>query len=215
MITELLTVKTRLSIPQFETDEDTIIENFIKLMTARFDLECDRKLERQASAEFCFDGSTTSILVDRYPLESVTSFWLKENETDGWVEQTGVEHLISPSKCLLTLQTPLGYAGTVGKIIFDGGYVMPGITATAGQTELPDDLEQAAVEQVAYLYSNSARIGIVSAGGGAGAVDLLREMRLLPEGDTVADGNIWLKFMQIDLLPQVINVLNRYKRMVW
>ena len=33
-----------------------------------------------------------------------------------------------------------------------GGYVLPGTTPSAGQTALPDDLEQAAVEQVAYWF---------------------------------------------------------------
>jgi len=37
-------------------------------------------------------------------------------------------------------------------VTYTAGYVLPGDTPAAGQTALPDDLEQAAVEQVAYWF---------------------------------------------------------------
>jgi len=42
-----------------------------------------------------------------------------------------------------------------------GGYVLPGTTPSAGQTALPDDLEQAAVEQVAYWFRNRDNTGLL------------------------------------------------------
>jgi hypothetical protein len=39
------------------------------------------------------------------------------------------------------------------------GYVMPGTSPGAGQTALPSDLEQAAVEQVAYWFQNRDKLG--------------------------------------------------------
>ncbi|HWX22592.1 MAG TPA: hypothetical protein VN578_22040 [Candidatus Binatia bacterium] len=39
-------------------------------------------------------------------------------------------------------------------------YVLPGTSSAPGQTALPDDLEQAAVEQVAYWFQNREHLGL-------------------------------------------------------
>jgi hypothetical protein len=61
----------------------------------------------------------------------------------------------------------------------------------AGQTPLPDDLEQAAVEQVASWFQTRDMLGLV---------------RNRPwQGD-------YQQFAQLDLLPNVKAVLTRYER---
>jgi len=69
--------------------------------------------------------------------------------------------------------------------------VLPGTTPGAGQTALPDDLEQAAVEQVAYWYQNRDKLGLV---------------RIWPHDGTFET------FAQLDLLLQVKAVLRKYER---
>ena len=68
---------------------------------------------------------------------------------------------------------------------------MPGDTPAAGQTALPDDLEQAAVEQVAYWFRNRDKSGLI---------------RSWPHFGTCET------FVQSDLLLVVRTVLKKYER---
>jgi len=58
---------------------------------------------------------------------------------------------------------------------------------------LPDDLEQACIEQVAYWYQRRAQLGLVS----------------ISSGDSTVQ-----QFQSSDLLPQVRAVLTHYERWV-
>jgi len=70
---------------------------------------------------------------------------------------------------------------------------LPGTTPGAGQTALPDDLEQAAVEQVAYWFRNRDKTGLI---------------RSWPHQGT------YESFLQSDLLLEVRAVLKKYQRYV-
>jgi hypothetical protein len=72
-----------------------------------------------------------------------------------------------------------------------GGYVMPDTAPDAGQTALPADLEQAAVEQCAYWFQNRDKLGL---------------LRHRPNQGT------YIQLASLDLLPSVAAVLNRYTR---
>jgi len=69
----------------------------------------------------------------------------------------------------------------------------PGDTPDAGQTALPDDLEQAAVEQVAYWFRNRDKTGL---------------LRSWPHDGT------YEAFLQSDLLLEVRSVLRKYERLI-
>src|SRR6266550_8600675 len=98
MLTQLSTVKSRLALTV--TDYDTLLTNAINAVSARFDKECHRTLARTTTATHEFDADDTEILPPCYPIESVTKFELKFNETDGWSEQTGVQYLIR-TRCVI------------------------------------------------------------------------------------------------------------------
>ncbi len=104
MLTQLNTVKSRLALTV--TDYDDILTSAIKAVSARFDKECNRTLARTTASTHEFDSNDTEILPPRYPVEAVTKFELKTNETDGWVEQTGIEYLIR-RQCVISLSVPL------------------------------------------------------------------------------------------------------------
>jgi hypothetical protein len=214
MLTTLPTIKSRLGLPAFETAADAVLTNFIKLVSARFELECDRRFARATEAVFDFTADACEVRADRYPIEAVAGFYLRSRETEDWLEQTGVDYVISPARAVIALAAPLGAASEPARVIFTGGYVLPGNTPGAGQTALPDELEQMAVEQVAYLYSNRNRFGLISVGGGS-AIDILRELELLPAASTPSTGSVWFKFAQVDLLPAVQAVLLKHRRMLW
>src|SRR5882672_9540657 len=105
MLTLLSTVKARLAITV--TTYDDILTNAIKAVSARFDKETSRTLSRTVTLTEEFNPDDTEILVPCYPVEAVTKWELKSNETEGWIEQTNVEYLIRRS-CVISLAQPLG-----------------------------------------------------------------------------------------------------------
>src|SRR6266550_2680867 len=104
MLTQLSTVKSRLAL--VVTDYDDLLTNAIRAVSARFDKETNRTLSRTTTATHEFDATDTEILPPCYPVESVTKFELKSNETDGWSEQTAVQYLIRRA-CVVSLSSPL------------------------------------------------------------------------------------------------------------
>src|SRR6266576_2009346 len=165
MLTQLSTVKSRLAL--LVTDYDDLLTNAIKAVSARFDKETNRTLSRTTAATHEFEVDGTEVSPPCYPIESVTKFELKSNETDGWSEQTGVKYLICRA-CVISVSYPLTRHSTLGgslaPVTYTGGFVLPGDTPAAGQTALPDDLEQAAVEQVAYWFRNREKTGLLRSG---------------------------------------------------
>jgi hypothetical protein len=132
----------------------------------------------------------TEIRVARYPIEAVSQFHLQDNETDGWQLQSEVDYVLRRA-CVISLGGAFGCQRQQAKVTYTGGYVLPGTTPGSGQTALPDDVEQACVEQVAYWYQNRHRLGLLS---------------------VPADGRTFYQLAQIDLLPQVEGVLRKHER---
>ena len=197
MLTQLATVKARLALTV--SDYDELLTGAIKGVSARFDRECNRAFARTVNATHEFDAGALELRPECYPIESVSKFELKANETDGWTEQTGVEFLIR-RQCVISLRHSLSSlpstlsplpTSCLGRVTYTGGYVLPGTMPGAGQTPLPDDLEQAAVEQVAYWYRNRDKLGLT---------------RNWPHDGTYEG------FAQLDLLHEVKAVLKKYER---
>jgi len=159
----------------------------IEAVSVQFDKQCNRAFARSESATEEFEGDETEIIPVCYPIEAVTRFDLKTNKSDGWVEQTNAEFVVR-RECLVSLARPLGTFRQQGRMTYTGGYVLPG---GAGQTALPADLEQAAVEQVAAWFQNRDKLGLV---------------RHWPKGV------IYEEFAQTDMLVSVTSVLEKYRR---
>src|SRR5207302_1338842 len=141
----------------------------------------NRTLARAVNAREEFAADQLELCLSRYPIESVTKFELKEKESSGWVEQTGVEFLIRRN-CVISLLSQLSTLNSQpaqARITYTGGYVMPGTTPGAGQTALPDDLEQAAVEQVAYWFQNRDKLGLLRIWPHQGTYEQFAELDLL------------------------------------
>jgi hypothetical protein len=130
-----------------------------------------------------------------YPIESVTKFETKVSEADGWVDQTASVQYLIRRACVISLSSPLSTLNpqpSTCRLTYSGGYVLPGTTPSAGQTPLPDDLEQAAVEQVAYWFQARDKLGLLTN---------------WPAGGT------YQRLLQSDLLPEVRAVLKKYQRL--
>jgi hypothetical protein len=190
MLTQLATLKARLKIDATYLVEDDLLTNFIKLTSDRFENECNRTFARAVGATEEFNGEELEIIVANYPLEAVSAWHLKTNETEGWVAQTGVDYLIRRGS-VLSLYARLGTAKQIGRVTYTGGYVLPVDTVGSGQTALPDEIQFACVEQCAYLFQNRNRLGMTAITGEGGSVQ---------------------QFAQIDLLPSVKATLKAYER---
>ena len=194
MLTQLSTIKSRLALTV--TDYDDLLTNAIKAVSARFDRECDRAFARTVNVTHEFDAAELELRPECYPVESVSKFELKANETDGWTELTSVKFLLR-RQCVISLPSPLSTINSppstplLARVTLTGGYVLPGDTPAAGQTPLPDDLEQAAVEQAAYWFRNRDKTGLI---------------RSWPHDGT------YEAFAQSDLLLEVRAVLKKYQR---
>ena len=200
MLTQLTTIKNRLAIASADTQYDALLTNAICAISARFDRECRRTLARTVNAAQEFDAVETEFCVACYPIETVARFEVKAGETGGWVEQPAPEYLIRAG-CIISLSAPLGFQpSTINhqpllcRVIYTGGYVLPDAAPEAGQTALPADLEQAAVEQAAFWFANRDRVGVI---------------REWPKG------GLYQQFVDIDLVPSVRAVLAKYARVLW
>ena len=193
MLTTLVAIKSRLGLDTFDTTDDPLLTNLLKHVSARFAAECNRIFDYGAALTFEFRANDTNIIVDHPPIELVSKFELKSTEAEGWVLQSAIDYLLSPQKTLIELAQPLGQSGQLGRVTYNGGYLLPGTAPVPGALTLPDDLEQACIEQVAYWYQRRAQLGLMSVSNDSGIVQ---------------------QFQSSDLLPQVRAVLKHYERWV-
>src|SRR6266481_3476230 len=103
--TTLATLKARLAIEEFNVEFDSLLTSAMDAISARFDRECNRTFARTENLTHEFAGDDLEIMPECYPIETVTKFELKENETDGWIEQPDFVFLIRHA-CLVSLQPP-------------------------------------------------------------------------------------------------------------
>ena len=195
MLTDLATVKTRLALDPFDATYDSLLLRAIVAISARFDRETNRCLARTENATCEFPAHQTEILVPCYPIESVSKFELKTSQSEGWIEQPGIDFLVSRN-CVIVLGSPLRSSASglqLARVTYTGGYLVPGSPDLPGATRLPAELEQAAVEQTAFWFQTRDKVGVT---------------RQWPR-----DGS-YVEFADPDMLPSVRKVLERYTRYV-
>jgi len=193
MLTQLATLKSRLGLEIFDTTDDLVLTSILKHVSARFAAECNRIFDYGAGLTYEFRANQINIIVDHPPIELVSQFHLKTTEAEGWVLQLSIDYLLSEKKSVIELAVPLGTSRQLGRVTYTGGYILPGATPTGNQIALPDDIEQACIDQVAYWYQRRTQLGLVS----------------VTSGDSTVQ-----QFQTSDLLPQVQAVLKHYERWV-
>ena len=182
MLTQLSTVKTRLAIDPLDITNDALLTSAILAVSARFDQETNRTLERTENATFEFPATDTEILVPCYPVETVAKFELKSSEAEGWVEQPGIEYLLRRA-CIISLHSAfrtLHSALWRARVTYTGGYLAPGSASQPGAAALPADLEQAAVEQTVFWFQTRDMVGVLRQWPHGGNYEQLADLDLLP-----------------------------------
>src|ERR1051325_5084320 len=130
MLAQLSTLKSRLGFEQFDTTDDLILTNLLRHVSGRFALECNRIFDYGAGITYEFRAEQINIVVNRPPIELVTQFELKTTESEGWLPQSSISYLRSPTKALIELQEPLGISGQLGRVTYTGAYILPGTSPT-------------------------------------------------------------------------------------
>ena len=189
MLTTLPTVKTRLAISPVDTTHDDLLTSFIAAASAHFNKKCNRIFGRAETTEE-FPADQTEILPAYYPLGPITSFQIKSTEGEDWVNVDDVEYLVRKG-CVISLSTRLGTWRQQARVLYFGGYYAPDDPNYPSDNPLPDDLQQAAVEQVATWFLHRDYPGLI---------------RHWPSG------GVFQMFSQLPLLPSVEAILSRYTR---
>lgn len=190
MLTTLTNFKLRAGLTG--TEDDTLITALCNAVESQFNAWCNRVFARSATAEYIFPADRVAILLPHYPVESVTGLYLRDSSAASWVEQTGLLHELDATAGILTLMSPLGGAYQRARAVYAGGYVLPGTSPGTGQTALPLEVEQAAIEQALHLYHRRHDLRFTDTAGQGVAARQLRE---------------------VDLLPSVVTYLQTYRRM--
>lgn len=211
MLAKLSTIKERLGIPSYETAQDKVINFYLKMTSYRFEKECNRFFARKENFSEEFPADETEIAVCRYPVETISSFEVLKNGADGWQPVMDVEYVLR-NQCVVSLRESLGDWMQRARIIYTGGFVLPGNSLAEGQTPLPEDIELACVEQTAYMYQNRERLGLVGFAGLRSDYMKLFDKSSLSTDEQNQGIRMFMQFERIDLLPSVLAILARYKR---
>jgi hypothetical protein len=194
MLTQLASLKSRLSIDPFDIKDDTLLTNLILLVTARFDNQTNRKLAYAQNITDDFQGDETELRLSHYPVDETQpiTFQRLTKASEGWQAISDAEYVLRAG-CIISLISELGRWKEQIRVTYSGGYVLPGSNPppSTPNPQLPDDLQQSCVEQCAYLYQNKDRLGLAMVAQEGGRIQ---------------------QFPKIDFLSSVASVLAKYER---
>ena len=191
-IVTLAEMKAELGID--DTDDDSVLTEWMEGLQGRFDEFLERTLLRSASETEILDGGSRFIYTKRWPIESVTSIHIASDQDwdNGTVlDATVPDYLIDQDRGKIsygvgTYQWPDGFQNI--RVIYAGGYVACDGSPTGDQTAMPDAIRRAFFMQSGYEWRNRHTLGItqISASGaakqvGAGVALDLKGKTLMPE----------------------------------
>jgi uncharacterized phiE125 gp8 family phage protein len=190
-LTSLAKLKSYLNISA--TTWDTFLESCVDAATGQAELYTNRKLKGRAYS-YLTDADSDDAIIDgngldriqapQYPINSVTTLRIDTSEIDARGSVFNRGYVLDKNAGIIHLA---GYLFTEGLRNIELVY-------TAGFSTVPDDLEQAVIEQAAWVYKES----------GVGGSLLGVTGKQLPDGS--------LSFMARDLLPGVKMVLDKYRK---
>lgn len=178
MLCLLATLKTRLGITS-SGDDDTLtgLANWVHDL---FDQWCNRTFQYHDGIDHIASGSVCDISLPCYPIQSILSITYRDNSRSAWRAVTGAKWLVDLSSGIFTITSgPIGSDNEQVRVLYSGGYVLPGETAADGQTALPTSISEAAIAQTMHLYE-SRHLHLPAATGNSPA-KAARDIELLPQ----------------------------------
>lgn len=195
LICTLADIKERLGISS--ADNDITINTIIAGIEAIFNEYTDRILLLNATetTEY-YNGGSQWLQLRRYPIVSITS--IKEAPDYDFASVDALEansdyRLVKNGDkgILYRLYTNWYQSPDAIQVIYKGGFCAAGVTPAAGEFILPADMREAAIEQACFIFKRRKDLGLAAVGFQGGSIS---------------------KFSQIELLPNVRQILAHYKR---
>ena len=187
----LADIKDRLGIAATDTDNDQTIGRIITGITSIFEQHCRRPLVITAAdvTEY-LSGLGTRLQLNRYPVASITSLKIaidyNFDDVTALVADTEYRLLTGGSTGILYrrgLTWPM--IDDSIQVVYRGGYCPAGQTAGEGETALPADLREAAIEQSCFIFKRKDDIGLTSVSFDGGSIAKSSPMQLLPMVETI------------------------------
>lgn len=181
----LAQLKSRLGIS--DSDSDTLLGEIITGVSAQLQGQggCGRQLALDSGrVEYInvAEQRMASIWVDRYPIASITEVKeaLYEQFDDADALTVNESYQFNPDTGELRRIGWWLYGMRTVKVTYDGGYVLPDDVAGEGETELPAEIVEAAIEQASFVYQRRDSLGLTSVGSQGGSASAYAQDKLLP-----------------------------------
>jgi hypothetical protein len=150
-----------------------------------FDQYCNRKFKRSTAHIDQFTGDRDHWYLGATPVESITSFQTKSDETVGWETQTGAWTNLQTDSGRLWFGGSQWNEEYLVRVNYTGGYWYDATdtqtdTIPANATALPKDIELAWKIQCQHLWNMRDKIG-VALSSGPGEASKLNDYDLIPD----------------------------------
>jgi len=191
-ICTLADIKDRIGIPTANTDNDATINTIISSLAAIFDTFTGRNLIVSAAVTEYYTCYTNQLKLKRYPVAQITS--IKEaydydfDSKDALTANIDYRLINSGAKGIICrLYGTWSMFPDSVQVIYRGGYAAAGATPGTGETALPADLREAAIEQASFIYKRRNDIGLTAQSFDGGSIDKFSAMKLLPMAKDILD----------------------------
>jgi hypothetical protein len=160
---------------------DGLLDELILGVSQRFEAAANRKLFKSTFVEI-HNGGTPRILVKNPPIVSVTSIVYApyyDFATNGTTLSTS-EYVVDPSDYKNKIYSTFGVfigGDEMLKVTYVGGFV----PADDSGCNIPDFIQQAATQQVVYLFKNRKTIGLDNVTLSNGTIHKISNKWLLPD----------------------------------
>jgi len=188
----LTDVKGRLGIDN--ADHDTVINTIIAGMESIFNSHTRRHLIVTASAVTqYYTGAGAYLQVNRYPIVSITS--IKEaldydfDSAAALVADSDYRLMSAGANGILhRIYACWPFDPDSIQIMYRGGYCAAGVTPGSGETALPDDIREAAIEQACLFFKRKDDLGLSAVSIEGGSIQKFSSLDLFPFVKQTLDG---------------------------
>jgi hypothetical protein len=156
--------------------DDAALTRLIETLQGRFEDYCHRGFLRTEDVTETFDGGVRSLLLYRYPVESVASVhYSTEAEWDAdTLLREREDYYVNLPRGRVTYYGDAiwpKYPGAI-RVVYTGGYVAAGGTAASEQTAMPEGLRGLFLMQLSFEWRNRRNLGNQSLSGQGVRVDV-------------------------------------------
>lgn len=157
-----------------DSEDNTLITNLLEGIQGRFDDFLERTLLRGVDVEETFDGNCRWLLPKRYPIESISTLFIDEDEISGasYRVNTTLGRILYGNGMY---KWPEGFQNI--KVVYTGGFAA---TGEPGQYAMPESIKRALSMQAGFEWRNRRNLGQQSVSG-QGVNISLAPAKLLPE----------------------------------